>query len=85
MTDTLQFLEETIPNPTSTYLERDPHMLLEEVGQYILYNVAFLKAYFEKAEITHELINIFHKANMVWKHSVLERNEEKRRENESSR
>ncbi|EJT8158176.1 hypothetical protein N2S67_000627 [Listeria monocytogenes] len=80
MTDTLQFLEETIPNPTSTYLERDPHMLLEEVGQHILYNVAFLKVYFEKAESTHELINIFHQANMVWKHSVLEetkKNEEK--------
>ncbi|HHQ1160102.1 TPA: hypothetical protein ACSLAA_002984, partial [Listeria innocua] len=42
MTDTLQFLAELTPKPTSTYLERDPHMLLEEMGQYQLYNVSFL-------------------------------------------
>ncbi|MBF2588051.1 hypothetical protein IA933_03975 [Listeria marthii] len=72
MTDTLQFLDESIPTPTSTYLERDPHVLLEEVGQYILYNVSFLKAYFEKAESNQYLIDVFHQANMVWKHSVLE-------------
>lgn len=80
MTSTLQFLEDTIPKPTSTYLERDPHMLLEEVGQYILYNVAFLKSYFEKAERTQQLINIFHQANIVWKHRILEetkKNEER--------
>ncbi|HBM3583515.1 TPA: hypothetical protein LWH17_001801 [Listeria innocua] len=72
MTDTLQFLVELTPKPTSTYLERDPHMLLEEMGQYQLYNVSFLKNYFEERINETTLIDIFHQAKMVWKHSVLE-------------
>ncbi|MBC1489259.1 hypothetical protein HCJ52_13070 [Listeria sp. FSL L7-1485] len=72
MTEKLQFLDEISPKPVSTYLERDPHVLLEEMGSYILYNISFLKTYFEKAEERMCLIDIFQKAKMIWKHSVLE-------------
>ncbi|MBC1533447.1 hypothetical protein HB885_08865 [Listeria seeligeri] len=72
MTEKLQFVDEKVLKPASTYLERDPHMLLEEMGPYILYNITFLKKYFGKVVEKPHLIDIFQKANIVYKHNVLE-------------
>ncbi|MEE9728595.1 hypothetical protein VL806_14680 [Listeria seeligeri] len=72
MTEQLQFFDKIKSKPRSTYLERDPHVLLEETGPYILYKVSFLKTYFEKAEEKTGLIDVFQKATMIWKHPVLE-------------
>ncbi|EUJ32765.1 hypothetical protein [Listeria cornellensis] len=76
MTPGLMFLGENTPNPASTYLEQDPHILLAEMGTYILYKTSFLKEYFNLVERSVGLIDIFQKSKMIWKHRVLEETKE---------
>ncbi|MBC2022872.1 hypothetical protein [Listeria booriae] len=72
MTSELMFLGEDEPKPVSTYLEQDPHMLLAEMGAYVLYKTSFLREYFNRVEGSVKLIDIFQQSKMIWKHRVLE-------------
>ncbi|WP_143812889.1 hypothetical protein [Paenilisteria weihenstephanensis] len=77
MTEELLFLDEgKEPSVSSTYLENDPHILLQEMAPYILYKKSFLENYFEEKGEEEGMIDIFQHANAIWKHRVLEEVEE---------